>query len=173
MPVRLALALLLLAALAGGVWYALQPRGPAPVWIDLGSLLRHPPGRETLYQYERTSPCYEGEGSFLAIPRFSSYNTQLGRGQLPNRLRLYIRNDGGDLVALVVREPGSNRPLAVNRGRPGFEGAGGRWDPLGQPLLAGRRPLLRLPVSTASARVRVNARAVTCPANLPERRPRP
>lgn len=168
---RATVTLLVLAVLAAAGWvaYGRLTAGPAPVWVELGSLLRHPPGRETLFEYDPRGACYRRDGEFLAIRRFSNYNRQVQSGAVGPNLRLYLRNDGGDLVGLVLRDPRDGGPLEVNSGQPGFRARDGRrWDPFGRSLDPGIADLLRLPGSAGSAYVRLNARAVTCPDRLPE-----
>ena len=95
--------MLLALALAAGGWllYGRLTSGPEPVWLDLGSLLRHPPGAETIFQASREGRCYPGEGAFLPITRFSSFNREVRSGNIGLRLSLYVRNDDGKLVALL------------------------------------------------------------------------
>ena len=171
---RAAITLLVLVALGIGGWiaYGRLTAGPAPVWVDLGSLLRHPPGRETLFEYDPRGECYRGDGTFLTIRRFSNYNREVQSGTVGPNLRLYLRNDDGDLVGLVVRDPRDGSPLAVNSGDPGFRARDGHaWDSNGISSAAKVPDLVRLPGTATSAHVRLNARTVTCPDALPESAP--
>ena len=161
---------LALLALAAGGWFAYSRfmSGPPAVWVDFGSLLRLPPDAEVLYLYDRPGGCYRGEGAFVTVVGFSSFNTQLRHTAPVPRLVLYARNDAGDIVALAAQDPTTKFALQVNYGRPGFVGLKGRvWSDTGKATGAGLA-LTRLPVAVTSGRLRVNARAVTCPENLPK-----
>jgi hypothetical protein len=185
---------LVILALGGAAYLWLTRLGgsDSPVWIDLGSLLRLQPGRETLYQYEEASACFlrpvsnnadntsnnnnssNNNGSFLALARFSAFNAQVRGGAIDQRLVLYLRNDNGNLLALVVRDPGNRETLTVNLGQPGFASRDGarRWDRFGQSLRKGQRPLTKLESSLSGANIRVNLKPVLCPA-APTTKPPP
>jgi hypothetical protein len=177
---------LVILALGGAayLWLTRLGGGDSPVWIDLGSLLRLQPGRETLYQYEEASACFlrpvgnnaanSSNGSFLALARFSAFNAQVRGGAIDQRLVLYLRNDNGNLLALVVRDPGNRETLTVNLGQPGFASRDGRrrWDRFGQNLHKGLRPLTKLESSLSGANIRVNLKPVLCP-TAPTTKPPP
>jgi hypothetical protein len=158
-------------ALAAGGWFGYRhfTSGPEPVWIDLGSLLRHPPGGETLYQAPREGRCYPGSGDFRLIRRFSSYNREVKTGNIGLRLSLFVRNDDGKITALVANEPRNGYPLAINLVRGGFASvSGASWDENGQVRSSGSAPLVALPASVSGGTLRLDARSITCKENLPE-----
>ena len=167
---RVALTMLLVLALVGGgfLLYRRLNSGPAPVWLDLGSLLRHTPGTEALYQAPKEGDCWDGEGSFLPIRRFSSFNRGVQAGSIRHRLSVYVRNEEGSIVALVANDPSGGEPLMVNFGEAGFSSPSGkRWNAAGEPAQGAGKPLLRLPASVSGGTLRVDLRAVTCEAALP------
>jgi hypothetical protein len=170
------LALVLLAIGGGGyVWFSKLGASENPLWLDLGSLLRLQPGRETLYQFEEASSCYPGSGSFLALSRLSAFNGQVRAGAIDTRLVLYLRNDGGDIVALVARDPQTKAALTVNLGRPGFatRDEAKRWDQNGTSLKPGVPGLVRLNSSVVGANLRLDARPVACASAKPAPTPAP
>ncbi|HEX2864436.1 MAG TPA: hypothetical protein VHN99_07685, partial [Deinococcales bacterium] len=163
------LAFLACLGLLGGGWYAYQrlTGGPPGVWVDFGSLLRLPPDAEALYVYDKPGACYRGQGMFVSITRFSNFNTQLRHTDPQPKLAIYLRNDAGQIVAIAAQDPATRLPLQVNYRQAGFTGLDGRvWSDTGE--AQGKYPNLeRLAVSATAGRLRVNARPVTCPEDLP------